>query len=285
MTGLTVQRAGTLVDRALSFLANGPADSPTLARSVLGIPGAPAVVADRVAAALLGSDPRVARLGDGRWVLVVPGSVLQPSLAESAFAVVDVETTGGMPGRGDRITEIAVVVVRGAHVELLYESLLNPGRPIPQAVTRVTNITDEMVRDRPTFDEIVDDLLAVLAGRIFVAHNVSFDWRFVCHELRRARGVSLDGPRVCTIGLARRLMPGVKYRSLDSLAFHFGVEIERRHRAGPDALATGRILQRLLPMAQDAGIGTLHELIELLRRRKGRRRRKRRARPESMEEL
>jgi DNA polymerase-3 subunit epsilon len=282
---MAVRPQGTLVERALAFLGAGPADSTTLARSVLGIPTASAVVADRVAAALLGADPRVSRLGDGRWMLVVPGSVVQPSLAESAFAVVDVETTGGMPGRGDRITEIAVVVVRGAQVELLYESLLNPGRPIPQAVTRVTNITDEMVRNRPTFEEIVDDLLPVLAGRIFVAHNVSFDWRFVCHELRRARGIALDGPRVCTIGLARRLMPGVKYRSLDSLAFHFGVEIERRHRAGPDALATGRILQRLLPMAEEAGVSTLQELIELLRRRKGRRRRKRRARPESMDEL
>jgi DNA polymerase-3 subunit epsilon len=142
-----------------------------------------------------------------------------------------------------------------------------------------------MVRDRPLFCEIADDLLGMLAGRVFVAHNVSFDWRFLGYELKRARGLGLDGPRVCTVALARRLVPGLRSRSLDSLAHYFGVEITERHRAGPDALATGRILGRLLSMAEDAGVTTLKDLVELARRRKGRRKRRRRAHPESMEEL
>jgi DNA polymerase-3 subunit epsilon len=240
-------------------------------------------VAERLVAALLGSDPRVGRLGDGRWMLVAPANGC-PTVSQSAFAVVDVETTGGAPGKGDRITEVAVAVVRGSDVELLFESLVNPGRPIPRGVARVTNITDDMVRNRPSFGEIADDLLTVLAGRVFVAHNVGFDWRFLSSELRRARGLGLDGPRVCTIKLAKRLIPGLQSRSLDSLAYYFGLEIERRHRAGPDALATGRILQRLLTLATDAGAATLNDLDELVRRRKKTRRRRRRARPESMGE-
>ena len=284
-SGLLTHPEGTLVDRALEYLGAGPAESSTLTSKVLGIPTAPVVVAERLVAALLGADPRVGRLGDGRWMLVAP-SAGSPALGDSAFAVVDVETTGGMAGQGDRITEVAVVVVRGSRIELLFESLVNPGRPIPPKVTQVTNITDAMVRHRPPFEEIADDLLAVLAGRIFVAHNVSFDWRFVSHELRQARGLGLDGPRVCTIKLARRLVPGLRSRSLDSLANYFGVEIERRHRAGPDAAATGRILQRLLVLAQEAGATTLCELEELVRRRsRGRRRGRRRARPESMGEV
>jgi DNA polymerase-3 subunit epsilon len=272
--GLRSYREGTLVDRALQFLTAGPTASINLTQQVLGIPGATSVIAERLVAALLGSDPRVGRLGDGRWMLVAPSSA-SPGIGDSAFVVVDVETTGGMPGQGDRITEVGVVLVRGAQVELLYESLVNPERPIPAAVTGVTSITDDMVRDRPLFGEIADDVLALLAGRIFVAHNVSFDWRFLGY----------DGPRVCTVALARRLVPGLRSRSLDSLAHYFGIEVSRRHRAGPDALATGKILQRLLALAQDAGVATLKDLIELARRRKGRKRRRRRAHPESMEEI
>ncbi|MBI4503104.1 MAG: 3'-5' exonuclease [Gemmatimonadetes bacterium] len=283
MTGLAVHPEGRLVDRALQYLSSGPADSSVLTHQVLGIPMATPFVAERLVAALLGADPRVGRLGDGRWMLVAPATA-SPALSDSAFAVVDVETTGGMAGRGDRITEIAIVVVCGEQVELLYESLVNPGRPIPRAVTQVTNITDEMVRDRPAFAEIADEVLAVLAGRIFVAHNMSFDWRFVSSELRLVHGVGLEGPKLCTIKLARRFLPGLKSRSLDSLAYYFGMEIERRHRAGPDALATGHILQRLLRLAQESGASTLNDLWELSRRR-ARRRRRRRARPESMGEL
>jgi len=284
VTGIAPHPEGTLVDRALRYLTAGPADSSNLTHRILGIPMATPVVAERLIAALLGADPRVGRLGDGRWMLVAPSSA-SPNLAESAFVVVDVETTGGMPGQGDRITEVGIVLVRGKDVELLYEALVNPERPIPTPVTGVTSITNDMVRDRPLFGDIADEVLALLAGRIFVAHNVSFDWRFLRYELGRARGLALDGPRVCTVGLARRLVPGLKSRSLDSLAHYFGVDITQRHRAGPDAFATGKILQRLLSLAEDRGIATLKDLIELARRRKGRRRGRRRAHPESMEEL
>src|SRR6185436_16137009 len=123
--GLSIHPEGTLVDRAIGYLAAGPANSHVLTQSVLGIAAAPAVVAERLVAALLGSDPRVGRLGDGRWMLVSPANQC-PAVSDSAFAVVDVETTGGAPGKGDRITEVAVVVVRGTAIELLFESLVNP---------------------------------------------------------------------------------------------------------------------------------------------------------------
>jgi len=284
MTGLQARRESTLVDRALEYLTTGPSDSLVLTERILGIPRATPIVADRLVGALLGSDPRVGRLGDGRWILVAPNSA-SPSLDDAAFAVVDVETTGGRPGRGDRITEIAVAVVQGKHVELLFEQLVNPGRPIPRGPVQISNITDAMVRNCPEFPAVVDDVLSVLAGRVFVAHNVSFDWRFVSWELKRARGLGLDGPRICTIGLARRLVPGLKSRSLDSLAYYFGCDIQQRHRAGPDAFATARILQRLMALAQEAGVSTINDLAELSRRRKRRGRRKRRAHPESMGEL
>jgi DNA polymerase-3 subunit epsilon len=153
-----------------------------------------------------------------------------------------------------------VVLVRDGRIETAFETLVNPERPIPPAVTRVTRITNEMLRNQPTFSEIVDDLLAALGGRVFVAHNLAFDWRFVWSEVRRARDVRLDGPRLCTVKLTRRLVPGLKNRGLDSVSRYFGIEIEDRHRAGGDARATAEVLVRLLERATDAGAKTLADL-------------------------
>jgi DNA polymerase III subunit epsilon len=240
---------------------------------VLGLGGAPPVVAERLAVALLGPDPRVSRDHLGHWRLTLTSRVSTP-IDEAVFAVVDVETTGSRPAGGDRITEIAVVVVgpRG-RIETACDLLVNPERPIPPAVTRLTRITDVMVRDRPLFPEIVDDVLSALAGRIFVAHNAQFDWRFVEAEIRRARDLKLDGPRVCTVRLARRLVPEVKHRGLDSLSRYFGVDIDQRHRAGPDARGTARILLRLLERAAEQGAMTLDDLGRVGRQAAPRRRR------------
>jgi DNA polymerase III subunit epsilon len=248
------------LDRALQMLAGGPADSASITRDVLGLPSAPKLVADRLAVALLGPDPRVRRDHVGRWILAA-GVAGAATLNETVYAVVDVETTGSRPGAGDRITEVAVVLVGpGGRCETVLDTLVNPERPIPAAVSRITRITDTMVRDRPVFGEIADDLLAAMAGRVFVAHNVQFDWRFLESEVRRARDLRLDGPRVCTVKLARRLLPGLKHRGLDSVSRYFGIEIEDRHRAGGDARATAAVLLRLLALAEEQGVKTLDEL-------------------------
>ena len=74
----------------------------------------------------------------------------------------------------------------------MFESLVNPERPIPRAICTITNITNEMVRDAPRFSEVAERLLAALAGRVFVAHNARFDWNFVSAELRRSRDLTLE---------------------------------------------------------------------------------------------
>jgi DNA polymerase-3 subunit epsilon len=255
--------SGTLLERALRLLAAGPANGPVIAREVLGMPRAPALVADRLAVALLGADPRVRRDHLGQWVLA-QRSEASTTLADTVFAVVDVETTGSRPTHGDRITEIAVVLVTpGGRIETVLETLVNPERPIPSAVTRVTQITNAMVQDQPVFGEVADELLGALGGRVFVAHNVQFDWRFLEAEVRRARDLRLDGPRLCTVKLARRLIPGLKHRGLDSVSRYFGVEIEGRHRAGGDARATARILTRLLDLGTEQGAVTLDDLTRV----------------------
>jgi len=263
VTGLAAVPDRTLVDRALELLVGGPRTARELARDVMGMPNAPEVVADRLAAALLGADPRVRKLEDGRWAGVAAASS-SPILDEVAFAVLDVETTGTRAAEDDRITDVAVVLVQGNRRELVYESLVNPGRPIPFYITTMTGISDATVKDAPSFDKIADDLLQVLSGRVFTAHNARFDWGFVDAEVKRARGLALVGTRMCTVKLARALLPELPSRGLDSLQEYFNIPNEARHRARGDALATADLLTRLLDMARERNCRTLADVEAMI---------------------
>lgn len=266
MIGIAPHPASTLLDRVLQQLGPGPARASALCGSVLGMPDAPRAVAERLILALLGADPRVRQLADGRWGLV-PEAQGSPLLDECAFAVVDVETTGMRASGSDRITEIAVVVMQGERREIAFESLINPGRPIPAMVSRITNISDEMVRAAPRFEDVADGVLAALSGRVFVAHNARFDWGFVSAELMRCRDLTLDGARLCTVRLARRLVTGVRSCGLDNLCQHFAFENSARHRATGDALVTALLLTRLLQLARRDGARTLQDLEAIGTRR------------------
>ncbi len=234
-------------------------------RDVLGLARTPRGLAERVARALLEADPRVTRTDDGRWVLAraVAAGDSSPALDACRFAVVDVEATGASPRHGARVIEIAVAVLDGDRPTLAFESLVDPGTPIAPVVTRLTGITDAAVRLAPPFARIADAVLDALAGAVFVAHQARFDWTLLCAELDRARGLLLAGPRLCTVRLARRLLPDVARRNLDALAHHFGFEIAGRHRAGPDALAAAQVLGRLLGIAKEQGAVTLADLTRV----------------------
>ncbi len=262
MTGVSAHPRSTLLDRALVFLADGSQGAPVLAREVFGVRNASDAVAARLATALMGADPRVHQLPDGTWALVSVG-VGSPLLEECPFAVVDVETTGGGRPRNDRITEIAVVVVHGERIEVVLDTLVNPEQPIAPMITSITNITNAMVREAPTFAEIADDVLGVLAGRVFVAHNVRFDWAVLSRELRRTRAIDLSGPQLCTVRLSRRLISGLESCSLDNVAHYFGLDNPARHRAAGDALVTAQVLHRLLPRARERDVRTVRELEQL----------------------
>ena len=263
MTGLAAVPDRTLVDRALELLVGGPRSSRELARDVMGMPNAPEVIADRLTAALLGADPRVRKLDDGRWAGVAAAST-SPMLDEVAFAVLDVETTGTRAAEDDRVTDVAVVLVQGNRRELVFESLVNPGRSIPYYITTMTGISDAMVKDAPSFDGIADDLLQVLSGRVFTAHNARFDWGFIDSEVKRARGLALMGSRMCTVKLARALLPELPSRGLDSLQEYFNIPNEARHRARGDALATADLLTRLLDMARERNCRTLADVEAMI---------------------
>jgi DNA polymerase III subunit epsilon len=226
-------------------------------RDVLGIQQANRHTADRIAVTLLAADTRFGRTTDGRWMVAEQPPEASPVLESCNFAVVDVETTGVRAFRGDRIMEIAVVRLDGT---VAFHSLINPGIPIPEFVAGLTGIDARMIRNAPPFEAVVDELLAALEGCVFVAHNARFDWAFVSTEIERARGLLLQGPRVCTVRLARKLLPDLPRRNLDTVSYHFGIDIEGRHRATPDAVAAAKCLAKLIKLAQGNGAVCLADL-------------------------
>jgi DNA polymerase III subunit epsilon len=161
------------------------------------------------------------------------------------------------------------VIVQGERRELVFESLVQPGISIPARIAMLTGITDELVRQAPVFDAVADALLAALAGRVFVAHNARFDWAFLSAEVRRSRALGLTGTQLCTVRLARRLLPDLPSRSLDSLSEYFALENPARHRAAGDALVTAQLLERLLRLARERGARTLSDLEAMQRKQAG----------------
>lgn len=272
--GISAEPKQTLLtSRAIEYLASGPADVVDLIEHICNLPGAPRIVAEHMAKAMFAGRREFACGADGRWSICdnPPAYAAEPAAAAPAdclrsqsYVVVDVETTGARPYAGDRITEIAAVVVRNGEIAELFETLVNPQRTIPAFITRLTNISWEMVKDSPVFADIAPDVVGVLEGNVFVAHNAAFDWRFVSAELSRTAGRSLMGRKLCTVKLARKLLPQLPRRSLDHVARYYGVDINARHRAAGDALATAHCLLRMIDDLADRGCESWPDLERLL---------------------
>lgn len=165
------------------------------------------------------------------------------------YAVVDIETTGSY-AMGSGITEIAIVVHDGKEVLHHYETLVNPQRPIPRFIQSLTGISPEMVANAPVFEEIAGTVHELLKDKIFVAHNVNFDYSFVKYHLEQC-GYSFDTRKLCTVRLSRKLVPGLPSYSLGKLCRSLDIGHFNHHRAGGDAHATAQLLSLLV--ARDDG--------------------------------
>ena len=160
------------------------------------------------------------------------------------YAIVDIETTGGYAA-ANGITEIAIHIFDGEKVTERFETLINPGQPIPYYIQSMTGITDKMVADAPGFEEVAEKIFQLLHDKIFIAHNVNFDYSFVKSHLREA-GFDLNTKKLCTVRLGRKIFPGLASYSLGNLSRSLGITIYDRHRAGGDSEATVQIFQLLL---------------------------------------
>jgi DNA polymerase III subunit epsilon len=158
------------------------------------------------------------------------------------IAFVDLETTGGSTGV-HRITEVGVVEI-GPQGASRWSTLVDPQQPIPPFIQQLTGITDAMVRGAPTFDAIAPDLFARLDGKLFVAHNASFDRGFLRSEFERV-GLAFNPDVLCTVRLSRALFPAEKRHGLDALVERHALVPSDRHRALADADLLWQFWRRL----------------------------------------
>ncbi|NGF58032.1 GIY-YIG nuclease family protein [Parapedobacter sp. SGR-10] len=160
------------------------------------------------------------------------------------YAIVDIETTGSYAG-ANNITEIAIIIHNGKHIIDKFQSLIKPAMPIPFHIQALTGISDEMVEHAPVFPDIAPKIHNLLHGRIFVAHNVNFDYSFIVQELQSA-GYSWKAPKLCTVRLARKIIPNLASYSLGKLCHNLGIAIRDRHRAMGDVEATVQLFETLI---------------------------------------
>ena len=160
------------------------------------------------------------------------------------YAIIDIETTGQASTSG-KITEIAIYIHNGFEITDSFTSLINPECYIPGFITNLTGIDNEMVKNAPKFYEIAREIVGLTQDKVFVAHNVSFDYKFIQEEFKRL-GYDYQRKTMCTVRMGRKFIPGYKSYSLGKLCVELGISIIGRHRAAGDALATVKLFEIIL---------------------------------------
>ncbi len=179
------------------------------------------------------------------------------------FIILDVETTGLKAEEGDRVCEIGAIRVPGGKAPGRFESLVNPERSIPEEARRIHNLTDEMVKGSPTWEDVGPKFRPFLAGGVIVAQNAGFDLGFLNSEYTRIGMARLAQPVVDTIALARRVRPGLATYKLDNLAHHFGVTNRSRHRSIGDCEVTVKVFQECLVALRRRG--EVRSIVDLVK--------------------
>jgi DNA polymerase-3 subunit alpha (Gram-positive type) len=165
-----------------------------------------------------------------------------------SFTVLDIETTG-LDERLNEITEIGAVKIKDKRIIDSFHTFVNPGIPIPSEITKLTGITDDMVKDAPPIEEALKAFKNFFGEDVLVAHNASFDLGFIKTKAKKI-GLEIDNPVVDTLGLCRELLPDLKRYRLDTVAKYLGVPLKRHHSALDDATATGGILISLIEILE-----------------------------------
>jgi DNA polymerase III subunit epsilon len=195
--------------------------------------------------------------------------VADARLPDLTYVVFDTETTGLLPAQGDEIVQIAAVrIVNGRRVEgEVFDTLVNPGRPIPPVSTEVHGITDAMVADAAPVTDVLRRFHKFAEGAVLIAHNAPFDMEFL-RRVEPALGLRFDMPILDTVLLSAVIYGQHEAHSLDALTHRLGITIpeEARHTAIGDTLATAEAFLKMMPMLQGRGLETFGQVLTEVRR-------------------
>ncbi len=183
--------------------------------------------------------------------------------SKTIYAVVDIETTGTDLTTDNRMIQFSCALVSDGEVIKTYVTDINPQREIPENIIQLTGITPERVKKAPTFDQVSAKLYQLLAGTVFVAHNVNFDFPFLNQEFQRVGYPDLAIEAIDTVTLSQILLPTVSSYRLQDLSAYFNIEHDHPHTADSDALATAKLLLILLRRVQTLPRRTLEQIVQI----------------------
>ena len=209
----------------------------------------------------LAAEDRLTYTADGRWMLSegMPGAPVVGDSLLPRFVAIDVETTG-LKATSQRIIEVALVRFEDGIETGRFNKLVNPGRRIPEYISKLTGIRDDDVVDAAPFADLAEQVVEFLGNDVLVGHNVGFDIGFLDAELGRVHIGKLINEAVDTLTLATRLVPGLRRPSLDRVARQVGLTPRKIHRAGVDAEITAEVALRLEAEARRQGVASFDAL-------------------------
>ncbi|MBD0330136.1 MAG: GIY-YIG nuclease family protein [Thermoleophilia bacterium] len=257
-----MQLALDATDRLVDLLEERgrPLSAVEAARHLFAARAVPQALAHSLLADVAAGDARLRLVGSA---VALAGAERDPPLEEVEFVIFDVETTG-LSAATSRLCEIGAVRVRGFELVDRFQTLVDPGMPLPAEIGRLTGLRDAELRRAPSAATAVRRLARFAGDAVLVAHNARFDQAFIERQLDLLWGKRLAVPPLDTVALARRLLEGRVGRvGLASLVHFFGTPTQPCHRALPDAEATAEVLVRLLGLAQERGARTLADLVAL----------------------
>jgi DNA polymerase III subunit epsilon len=255
--------SGTAKEKLHTYLAAHPAgvDARELLALLFRGAGSDPELGSRIITGMLADDPNfIFDARTGLWSLGRAAALRVP-LDEADFVVVDLETASGRPLPGS-IIEIGAYRMHGRRILDTFASLVKPRMRIPRFVARLTSISDEMVAGALTIEQVLPQFRVFLGDSVMVAHNAQFDYAFLDFEFRRLFGIGLLNPVLCTLRMARRLLPSIRRRRLDLLAEHFGLSTAGRHRGLGDARMAAELLSIFLEISSQMGLNRLDRLLD-----------------------
>ena len=180
---------------------------------------------------------------------------------DTTYCVLDLETTG-FSATTEKITEVGIMKVKDGKVLEEFSTFVNPEKHIPQRVTEVTNITDEMVKDAETIDKVFPKILKFIEGSVLVAHNAGFDIGFLKQNAKKL-GYEFDYTYVDTLSLAKDLFPNYKKYKLGKIAENLGIKVEVAHRALDDVDTTVKVFNVMIDMLKEKGAKKVDDIDEV----------------------
>ena len=181
-------------------------------------------------------------------------------IENTTFAIIDVETTGGV-SKG-RMTEICIILVKNREIQNTYTTLINPGCLIPTTITALTGIDNQMVGSAPSFAEVAREIYEFTKDTVFVAHNVNFDFGFFKKQFAEL-GITYLRKKLCTVRLSRKIIPGLPSYSLGRLTRSIGIQLTGAHRAEADTRATVKLFNKLLEIDAITGYETILKALDV----------------------